>query len=287
MINIVLMAGKGQRFAEVGYKQSKPLLLVSGKPMIIRSVESMPAADTWVFIVRQDHLQEKELMDTLRSVGRQVTIVADPNPTGQLNSCLVARPYFESEENIFIGACDFGMVYDRQKYAALMDASNPQQSDLVSWSFTRQSNLSRNPQAWGWLRLAGNHDYGDDSDGVKKITGVSVKVPISDDPFNDYAITGSFSFRDGRTFLKIADELIRRDIKVKGEYYIDSMIGVAIDMGLRAVSFPVDKYIGWGTPADYEDYLFWEKEINRPSVQLPAGRRAEYLFWKEYFSKYI
>ena len=246
------MAGKGQRFAEAGYKQSKPLIPVSGKPMILQAVASMPPAEKWVFVIRQEHLKEKRLIKVLQSVGKKVEILVDKNPTGQLNSCLAAKKFFQNEKDIFIGACDFGMVYDQKKYLSLLEDKKP---DIVSWSFTQQPNLVHNPQAWGWLKFDANNDNDNDH---KRILGVSVKVPISDDPFNDHAITGSFSFKDGKTFLRIVDELIRRDIKVKGEYYIDSMIGVGIDLGLSAYSFPVNKYIGWGTPNDLKVYQYWE-----------------------------
>ncbi len=269
MINIVLMAGKGQRFADAGYKQSKPLIPVSGKPMIVRAVESMPKADKWVFVVRQDHLDEKEVIDTLKSVGKDVSILVDPNPTGQLNSCLVAKEYFNNDQPMFIGACDFGMVYDEAKLNHLMDSG---QADMVSFSFTKQPNLPRNPQAWGWLKQDSNMD----------IQGVSVKIPISETPFNDYAITGSFAFKSGKYFLELAVELIKRDIKVKGEYYIDSMIQLACELGHRVKSFPV-KYIGWGVPADLEEYVWWEKAIKENLPQ--AKEKAEYSFWQEYFLK--
>jgi dTDP-glucose pyrophosphorylase len=270
MSNIILMAGKSQRFADAGYKLSKPLLPVSGKPMIVRAVESMPPSDGWVFVVRQEHLEEKEVIATLKSVAPNVTVMVDPSPTGQLNSCLVAKAHYDSDKPMFVGACDFGMVYDKVKYAELMSGSDA--PDMLVWSFTQQPNLTRNPQAWGWLK----------QDKDLNIHGVSVKIPVSDDPFNDHAICGSFSFKSGKTFLKIADELVRRGVRVKGEFYIDSMIGLAVEMGYRVVSFPV-QYIGWGVPADYEEYLWWEKAIANPGSFPEAQQKNEYAFWKRYF----
>ncbi len=244
MTNVVLMAGKGKRFADAGYTVSKPLLPVMGKPMIERAVECMPPADTWVFVVRGDHQKEKAVIAVLKSVHKNVTVLVDPNPIGQLNSCLVAKEFYDSEESVFIGACDFGMKYDLEEYKKLIDPKNPERPDVIAWSFTKQQNLVRNPEAWGWLRQ--------DTDGW--VHGVSVKVPISADPYNDFAVTGSFTFTSGRTFLKIADELMRQNVRIKGEFYIDSMVGLAIEMGYRVRSFPVT-YIGWGTPIDYEEYI--------------------------------
>jgi dTDP-glucose pyrophosphorylase len=241
--NIVLMAGKGQRFADAGYTVSKPLIPVLGKPMIFRAVQSMPPADQWVFVIRQDHADDPALMEALRSTAQKVAILVDPNPVGQLNSCLVAKEYYDNDGSMFVGACDFGMTYDVRKYEALVGPASVDRPDVVAWSFTGQPNLASNPKAWGWLKQ--------DADGW--VSGVSVKVPISDDPIHDFAITGSFTFTNGKTFLKIADELMRRGIKVNGEFYIDSMLGLAIEMGYRVRSFPVE-YFGWGTPADLKTY---------------------------------
>lgn len=268
--NIILMAGKGSRFAEQGYKLSKPLIPVSNKPMIVRAVESMPVAKSWTFVIREDHLDEKDVLDTLKSVSDNVNLIVDENPVGQLNSCLVAKDFYLNDEPMFIGACDLGMVYDKTKFSNLIESDD---FDMVVFSFTNQPNLSRNPNAWGWLRVKEDN----------LISGVSVKVPISDTPEKDFAITGSFAFKSGEIFQKIADELIKREIKVKNEFYIDSMIEVAIDMGYKVVNFPIEKYIGWGTPVDYEEYVYFENALNNPEKYPEAKNKDTYLFWKDYF----
>jgi len=51
------------------------------------------------------------------------------------------------------------------------------------------------------------------------------------------------------------------------------------------VSFPVEKYIGWGVPADYEEYLYWEKAIALPEKNPEAKEKKEYAFWHSYFGK--
>ncbi len=276
-INVVLMAGSGKRFTDAGYTTSKPLIPVSGKHMILRAVECMPKADKWIFVVRQEHRDEKAVIDTLKSVAKNVIIIVDPNPTGQLKSALVAKEEYDTDDVLFVGACDFGMIYDHKKYGALMNPHNPHMPDVVSWSFTRQPNIARNPQAWGYLKIDKDH----------AIHGVSVKVPISDNPYTDFIITGSFSFKSGKLFLKLAEELMKRDIRVKGEFYIDSMLGLAVELGYVVKSFPVDKYIGWGVPADYEEYLYWEKAIAHPLDYPEAKEKNEYLFWDDYFRNHF
>ncbi|MFA5142296.1 MAG: glycosyltransferase [Candidatus Woesearchaeota archaeon] len=270
MINIVLMAGNGKRFVDAGYKLSKPMIPVSGKPMILQAIESMPDADKWVFVMRKEHLENAELARALRSISKNVKLMKDSNPIGQLNSCLIAKQHFPENEPFFVGACDMGMEYDKYSFEKLMISENA--PEMVVFSFTKQPNLTRNPSAWGWLR----------QDESKIIKEVSVKIPISENPFNDFAITGSFAFKNGKIFMRLSEKLIKRSQTVKGEYYIDSMINIANELGYKVVSFPV-KYIGWGTPTDYEEYNYWEKAISNPSNYPELLNKKEYIFWKEYF----
>jgi dTDP-glucose pyrophosphorylase len=238
MINVVLMAGFGKRFSDAKYKISKPLLPVSDKPMIVRAVESMPKNDKWIFVVRDEHLKEKKVINILKSIAPDVRIMVNPNSTSQLSSALIPKEYY-NDEPLFIGACDIGMIYNQEEFRKLIKSGK---ADVISFSFTKQFNLSKNPQAYGWLK----------QDKDMRVNGISVKVPISDDPFNDYAITGAFVFKSGKYFIELADEIIKRNIKVNNEYYVDSTIGIACERGDKVVSFPV-KLICWGTPAEYEE----------------------------------
>ncbi|HMV46039.1 MAG TPA: hypothetical protein PKD50_26190, partial [Leptospiraceae bacterium] len=51
----------------------------------------------------------------------------------------------------------------------------------------------------------------------------------------------------------------QKNIRVNHEFYVDSMIGLAIELGLKTKIFRIDHYICWGTPNDYKTYLYWQK----------------------------
>ena len=51
---VVPMAGLGQRFANEGYTVTKPLIPVSGKPMVAQATHDLPAAVHHVFVLRSD-----------------------------------------------------------------------------------------------------------------------------------------------------------------------------------------------------------------------------------------
>ncbi|KKL04319.1 hypothetical protein LCGC14_2617280, partial [marine sediment metagenome] len=55
---VIPMAGEGSRFSEAGYTVPKPLIEVSGKPMIQKVVENLPFDADFIFLVRQEHLDQ-------------------------------------------------------------------------------------------------------------------------------------------------------------------------------------------------------------------------------------
>ena len=46
---------------------------------------------------------------------------------------------------------------------------------------------------------------------------------------------------------------------VNNEFYLDSMINDALDLGLQAKLFEVDYYLSWGTPNELRTFEYWER----------------------------
>lgn len=228
------MAGSGSRFKNAGYKQSKPLIQVHDIPMVLHAINSYPQADKWIFIIRKEHVNNTQLIDTIKSVYPNTIFLVDDNPVGQLNSLMVAKEYFIDAEKIFVGACDLALVN-------LHNVSFDTEINPVI--FTNQKCLVKNPYSWGWVQIENDH-----------IIKTSCKKPISDDPYNDYALTGCFTFNNGNSLLKLAEYVFNQDMQVNGEYYVDTMIQAAINLGFQPKFTIVDYYISWGTPNDYEAY---------------------------------
>ena len=61
------------------------------------------------------------------------------------------------------------------------------------------------------------------------------------------------------------DNLVQKDIRVNGEFYVDSLFNELIDMGLSVKVFEVDDYICWGTPNDYETFVYWQSFFHKVS----------------------
>lgn len=262
-INIIPMSGKGTRFSDVGYLLPKPLIPVSGKPMILKVIESMPKADRWIFIVRQDHVDEYSIDILIKSAVQNAEVIIDANPIGQASTCMLAMEHVSPEDSVFIAACDNAFVYNKEKYASLV--ADPT-IDAVVWTFTDDPLLEASPKSWGWIKL--------ENDGVT-IDTMSVKVPVSETPRFDHAVVATFFFRRAQDFIDSFAIMKKEEYKINNEYYVDSMPIFLKKLGKKSVIFDVDLYVGWGKPADLYLYEYYEylSKIGKPHNQL----------WHRYF----
>ena len=243
MINLIPIAGEGKRFKDQGYKIPKPLILVSGKPMIIMAADSLPKTDKWIFICRKEHIKDYGIDKILNNKFNNASFIIDNLPQGQASSCLLAKDLINNNEELTIGACDNGMVWDKNKFDKLRSGA-----DCLVWTFRNNVAVKKKPQAYGWVII-------DEENNVLK---TSVKIPISDNPLKDHAIVGTFWFKKWQIFIEAVENMIRKNIRVNNEFYVDSVINEIVEAGYRVKVFEVEKYVCWGTPEDLKKYQYWE-----------------------------
>ena len=241
---VVPMAGLGQRFADRGYRTPKPLIAVSGKPMVVQAASDMPAADQHVFVLRKDLPGLEEIQHSLTAAfpGAEFEVL-EKLTDGQARTALAGVTRVDPELPVTIGACDNGMLYDLEAFQKLMD--DPA-TDVIVWVMRGHPGAIRNPKQYGWV---------DEVDGL--VRGVSVKVALGN-PATDPAIIGTFTFKRAKDFVAAAERMIAREARVNNEFYIDTAVNDAVALGLRCRILDVDHYIGWGTPDDFLTFEYWQ-----------------------------
>lgn len=248
-IKLIPLAGRGQRFQDEGYKVPKPLINVSGKPMIIQAADALPECKENIFICLQEHLNKYPLEIELKKVYPNAKIIGLTEVTqGQACTCEVGLKNETLEKPLFIGACDNSMIIDYEKLDNELS-----KTDVLVFTFSNNTASIKNPMAYGWLKIDDNNN----------ITDVSVKVPISDNVKNDHAIVGAFYFKSVKIFLDSLEYLYKNNIRVNNEFYVDSCIGASIKLGYKARVFEVDKYICWGTPNDYKTFISYQSLFHK------------------------
>jgi NDP-sugar pyrophosphorylase family protein len=246
---ILPMAGLGQRFAIEGYALTKPLIPVSGLPMVAQATRDLPSTDQQVFVLRADMKGYDEVTRELARLYPKAFIKTIEQLTeGQACTALIGLDALTEElgtvpDPITIGACDNGALYNHAAFETMLADDNV---DVVVWGVCSYPSALRHPQMFGWIKA----DNG-------RISGISVKTPL-ESPATDPIVLGTFTFRRSEDFRRAVASLIARDGRINGEFYIDSCINDAIELGLRCYLFEVDSYLCWGTPNDLRTFEYWQ-----------------------------
>ena len=240
-INLIPLAGNGQRFIDGGYSTPKPLIDINGYPMIVRAANSLPEADKWIFICKQSHLNDYKIDVSILKYFPGATIIPVNELTeGQAVTCLLAKDYLLPSDILTIGACDNGMIYNESKLEPKIV-----NNDAIIWTFKNNPLVVKNPKMYGWVSIEES----------STVNGVSCKSPLSGDPINDHAVVGTFTFKRAEYFLNSVEEVISKNRRVNGEFYLDVVLDECVHQGYNVSIFQVDDYICWGTPDELEKYL--------------------------------
>ena len=247
---ILPLAGIGQRFSDAGYALPKPLIPVSGKPMVVQAIQALPPAERYVFVLRADMPGAGTIAAELTRLYPRAVVEMVPQATdGQACTALLGLDALERSLGgsapgpVTFGACDHGVLYDDQTWRHLVEDG---EMDVIVWGARGHAHALRRPEMFGWVEA----DHG-------RITGVSVKKPLGS-PAIDPIVTGTFTFRLADDFRCCAERLLEHDDRVGGEFYIDSCINHALALGLHCRLFEVDSYLSWGMPDDLMTFEYWQ-----------------------------
>jgi NDP-sugar pyrophosphorylase family protein len=252
---LIPMAGTGSRFRKFGYRLAKPLITVNGMPMVIRTVQSLPHQDKWVFLVRQEDLKRHNLETSLRGTIEGACVIGVTGTTsGQAATCMLAEDLLQDGAELLISSCDYEHRFDYQKWQQLV---NDPSIDGVIWTYRTRGLPLKNPQAFAYCEVA--------EDGFQ-ITRIVEKSTISDTPHLDPLVVGTFWYRRAADFKAGANNLINNDIRINGEHYVGTSINHLIDKSLKFVIFDIEQWISFGDPFELQVAEYWDEYFLRLSA---------------------
>ncbi len=230
---VIPMAGEGSRFSEAGYTVPKPLIEVSGKPMIQKVVENLPFDADFIFLVRQEHLDQYNTASLLQEItGNRCQIVPVPGLTkGAACTVLLARDLIDTDEEIFISNSDDLVEFEHRNFDLVRDLTTV---DGIIFTFK-----ATHPK-WSFVRC----------DARGHVVEVAEKNPISDN-----ATCGKYYFRKGSDFVAGAERMIAKNIRTNNEFYVCPVYNELIEDGKVLIPFDVHKMWGVGTPEDLKTFL--------------------------------
>lgn len=231
---LIPMAGEGSRFAKEGYTFPKPLIDVDGKPMIQKVVENLNFDAEFIFLVREEHLQNyKGLSTTLSQItsGRFKIVKVDRLTEGAASTALLAKEYINTDDDLLIANSDQVIYYRPENFLTIKNMTT---ADGVIFTFN-----AVHPK-WSFVKM---NDKG-------FVTQVAEKVPIS-----NIATCGIYWYRRGKDFVESAERMIVRNIRVNNEFYIAPVYNELIQSGKTVIPFFVQEMYGIGTPEDLQTFL--------------------------------
>jgi len=202
--------------------------------MIQKVVENLDFVSEYIFLVRKKHIQEYTgLVDTLERItnGSYKIVEVDSLTEGAACTALLAKEHINNDEDLLIANSDQFIEYQRQNFISLKEMTNV---DAIVWTFN-----AVHPK-WSFVK----------TNARGYITEVAEKRPIS-----DIATCGIYWYRRGSDFVKYAEQMIEKDIRVNNEFYIAPVYNELIQDKKSLIPFYVHKMWGLGTPEDLRNFL--------------------------------
>jgi HAD superfamily hydrolase (TIGR01509 family) len=232
-INVLIpMAGAGSRFEQAGYTFPKPLIDVNGKPMIQVVVDNLNIDANFIYIVQKSHRSKYNLDSLLNLLTPNCKIVEVEGVTeGAACSALLAKDHINNQDPLFFANSDQFVEWNSSEFLYKMQETEVDGGIVIF--------KSTHPK-WSFAKV-------NESGFVEE---VAEKNPISDN-----ATVGYYYWKHGSDFIKYAEQMINKDIRVNNEFYVCPVFNQAIESGLKISTFSAEKMWGLGTPEDLTLFL--------------------------------
>jgi dTDP-glucose pyrophosphorylase len=229
---LIPMAGAGSRFESAGYTFPKPLIDVAGNPMIQVVVNNLNIDANYIYIVQKSHRQKYNLDTLLNIITPGCKIVeVDGITEGAACTALLAKEYINNDAPLFFANSDQFVEWDSNEFLYKMQETNSD-GGIVTFNAIHPK--------WSFAKI---NEFG-------LVTEVAEKNPIS-----NIATVGYYYWKCGSDFVKYAEQMIHKNIRVNGEFYVCPVFNEAIQEGSQIRTFNAEGMWGLGTPEDLRYYL--------------------------------
>jgi len=232
-LNVLIpMAGLGSRFKDAGYVFPKPLVEVDGKPMIQAVVESLRVNAKYTYIVQKEHYDKYNLSYLLNLITPECNIIQVEGITeGAAVTSLLAKEYINNNSPLIMANSDQIVEWNSRQFIYDLMTNNAD-GGIATFKSTHPK--------WSYAKV--------DDNGL--VTEVAEKKPIS-----NIATVGIYYWKHGSDFVKYAEQMIHKNIRTNGEFYVCPVFNEAIADNKRIFTSDIKKMWGIGTPDDLRYYM--------------------------------
>lgn len=229
---LIPMAGAGSRFAQAGYTFPKPLIEVHGKPMIELVVNNLNIEARYIFIVQKEHYEKYQLKYLLSLIAPNCEIIqVDGLTEGAACTTLLAREFIDNDQPLMIANSDQYVEWNSNECMYAFSAD-----DIDGGILTFESHHPK----WSYAKV-GENGF---------VSEVAEKKVISSN-----ATVGIYYWKRGSDYVKYADQMIEKNIRVNNEFYVCPVFNQAIEDNKKIRIKQIEKMWGIGTPEDLKRFL--------------------------------
>ena len=227
MINIILMAGRGQRFKDKGYVNPKALIPVKKKMMFEHSLSNCSNPERYIFVVNKQIFNHNKFKNYLKNFKNNYEVVVLNRTTnGQATSLYKSLNNVRNEDKIFVSSCDVSF----QSIKNLDDSKN------TIFAIKANNFHFKNSKYFGWTYM----NEKEIKVSCKSIPEVNKKLSI---------IIGSFYFSKAENFKLAYEKMVKENFTTSGEFYLDNIFNFDPIKKNSIIRF-VDGYKSFGTPEE-------------------------------------
>jgi dTDP-glucose pyrophosphorylase len=200
--------------------------------MIQVVVENLNLDANYIYVVQKFH-REKYNLDTLLNLltpGCKI-VETDGLTEGAACTALLAKDYINNDNPLFFANSDQFVEWDSNEFMYKMQETDAD-GGIVTFTATHPK--------WSFAKIDEN----------SLVTEVAEKNPIS-----DIATVGYYYWKHGSDFVKYAEQMIEKNIRVNNEFYVCPVFNQAIEDSKQIRTFNTPGMWGLGTPEDLKYYL--------------------------------
>jgi NDP-sugar pyrophosphorylase family protein len=244
---IIPMTGQGSRFIKAGHSTYKALIEIHGKPVIEHVVNLFPGEKDIIFICRNDMLQETDLRSLLLHIAPTANIVGiDSHKHGPVFTVSNIYNLIDDDEPVICNYCDFSMVWDYAHFKNYVEETNCDGAVICYTGF--HPHLLHPHNMYATCK----------TDAELNMLEITEKHNYETDREKGFYSGGTYYFKKGSYIKKYFEELMEKDIRAVGEFFISLPYNFMVRDGLSVKVYDkVPWFCQWGTPEDMREYLDW------------------------------
>ncbi len=243
---VVLMAGEGSRFKEIGYPLPKPFIEVGDKHILEWTTKSLPFIKHYgkskidipynlTFAIRTEHEDQFQIISRLKKIyGEDINIkIFDKLTQGNLETAYLTCQDLDQTKEVLI--LDSDNAYDGSNFLNFLNMFKNKYEDFATICHFQPLD---NSHKWCFAIKQGNK--------VKDLLEKDERaISLGGQP-----MVGTFYYNKTSLFTEVSEFILGQNKKIRGEFYMSQSIQCLIDNGINVFGCEVADVKPLGTPED-------------------------------------